>query len=178
MTKLRLRFLRLLRFFAANPPPPAERPAHVADPPSVLRPPPSGLRPEGGHTTVRSPRTAASRRASPSCTIAAVGPSISSPAGALVGNCSGGFDRSAQPVDRPQPRWRERSFGHVRGVGWSLGPDFARTGDAGTGVITAGRWRANERCFSGFFGMSPRSLQQSRPGVAERGVGLFDPPTS
>ena len=40
VTKLRLRFLRLLRFFAANPLPPAERPAHLADPPSVLRPPP------------------------------------------------------------------------------------------------------------------------------------------
>ena len=119
-------------------------------PTPILADPPSALRPEDGHTTVRSLRTAASRRARPSCTIAAVGPSIISPAWALVGICSGGLDRSAQPVDRPQLRWRERSSGHVRGVGRSRGPDFARTGDAGTGVITALRWRANERCFSGF----------------------------
>ena len=60
-----------------------------------------------------------------------------------------------------------------------------RSGRVSRGPVTTARasfralrWRANERCFSGFFGMSPRSLQQSRQGVAERGVDLFDPPTS
>ena len=37
-------FLRLLRLFAANPLPPAERPAHLADLPSVLRPRSSAVR--------------------------------------------------------------------------------------------------------------------------------------
>ena len=40
-----IRLLRLLRFFAANPPPPAERPAHLADLPSAVRPPPSSVQP-------------------------------------------------------------------------------------------------------------------------------------
>ena len=63
-------------------------------------------------------------------------------------------------------------------LGSRSGRDFARTGDEGTGVVTARRWHANECCFSDFVGTSPRPLQPSRRGVAHRGVGLFDPRTS